>query len=324
MSDENAREAELIEIRRQKARDLEALGVHPFGTARTFDPDLDAPHSVDDLLAAVPAIGDLPEETAVPEDAPAYDLAGRVIAVRDFGKGAFVRLRDRSLQETQLFLKRDVLPEVDWQTYKLVDLGDQVLAQGPQFKTRRGDRAIRATRFTVLTKALRGLPDKFHGLADKEQRYRQRYLDLIATEEVRRAFVVRTRTVQFIRRFLDEKGFMEVETPMMHSLVSGAAAKPFETHHNALDLDLYMRIAPELFLKRLVVGGFEQVYEIRAELPERGALAAAQPRVHHARVLLGPPHLRRPHGPHRGHDRGPGEGARGGAGGPAAGGRLPG
>jgi lysyl-tRNA synthetase, class II len=257
-------EEDLIEVRRQKAAALRELGIHPFGTAKPVA------HTIRDLLDAAPRIEDLPEEAEIPDGAPIYALAGRVLAIRRFGKGAFVRLRDRSLEETQLFLSKAALSDLDWQVQGLIDVGDHVRAEGPQFRTRRGDRAVRASAFTLLTKALRPLPEKWHGLTDKEVRYRQRYVDLIANEAVRRAFVIRTRAVAWIRRFLDERGFMEVETPMMHSLVSGATARPFTTHHNALDIDLNMRIAPELHLKRLVVGGFERVYEIGRNFRNEG------------------------------------------------------
>ncbi|MFW6369402.1 MAG: amino acid--tRNA ligase-related protein, partial [Myxococcota bacterium] len=257
-------EEDLIEVRRGKAAALRELGVHPHGTARSVA------HTVKDLLDAAPDVDGLPEESGIEEDAPVFEIAGRAIAIRRFGKGAFLRLRDRSLEETQIFLSRQALSDLDWKVLELTDVGDHVWAKGPQFRTRRGDRALRASSFTVLTKALRPLPEKWHGLTDKEARYRQRYLDLIANEEVRRTFVLRTKVISFIRRFFDERGFMEVETPMMHSLVSGAAARPFCTHHNALDIDLYMRIAPELHLKRLVVGGFERVYEIGRNFRNEG------------------------------------------------------
>ena len=259
-----SREEELVEVRRRKADDLRELGVHPYGEA------LPVADTVAGLLADTPEVEALPEEPEIAADARVYELAGRVLFVRSFGKGAFVGIRDGSGGELQLFLKRDVLSATDWAVFKKLDIGDYVHLSGPLFRTRKGDRAVRCDRFTLLTKALRPLPEKWHGLADKEQRYRQRYLDLVANEEVRRTFRLRTQAVSFIRRFLDERGFLEVETPMMHGLVSGASAKPFRTHHNALDLPLNMRIAPELHLKRLVVGGFERVYEIGRNFRNEG------------------------------------------------------
>ncbi len=261
------RDEALVEVRRQKAAALKELGVHPFGAAQPVT------HTWGEIFAQTPDVEALPDEAGITEDAPRYALAGRVIAIRDFGKGAFVRVRDRSLQEGQAFLKKDCLGDGgrrDWAVYKKTDLGDTVRVEGPLFRTRRGDRAILAESFTVLTKALRAPPEKFHGLTDQEQRYRQRYLDLIANASVRETFLLRSKAVAFIRRFFEARGFLEVETPMMHTLVSGAAARPFRTHHNALDLDLTLRIAPELYLKRLVVGGLERVFELGRNFRNEG------------------------------------------------------
>jgi lysyl-tRNA synthetase class 2 len=167
-------------------------------------------------------------------------------------------------------VKKDVLGEALFGTYKLCDVGDHVAVTGPVFRTKTGELSVHAETFEVLTKALRPLPEKWHGLSDVEIRYRQRYLDLIANAEVRETFKKRSKLVRAIRTFLDERDYLEVETPMMHPLVSGAAARPFETHHNTLDIDLYLRIAPELYLKRLVVGGFERVYEINRNFRNEG------------------------------------------------------
>ncbi|OGV73107.1 MAG: lysine--tRNA ligase [Methylophilales bacterium RIFCSPHIGHO2_02_FULL_57_10] len=196
-------------------------------------------------------------------------VAGRMMLKRVMGKASFATLQDMS-SRLQLFISKDGIGEEIYDAFKKWDMGDILGAEGVLFKTRTGELSVKVDKLRLLTKSLRPLPEKFHGLADQEQKYRQRYLDLIMSEETRKTFIVRSGIIQAMREFMVARGYLEVETPMMHPIPGGAAARPFSTHHNALDMGLYLRIAPELYLKRLVVGGFEKVFEINRNFRNEG------------------------------------------------------
>lgn len=239
-------------VRRDKLAEYEADGVYPFG--QRFVVNAHAKDVKDDFLNF--------------EDQPVV-LAGRLMTIRSHGKTAFANIRDLS-GDIQVYFRKDVLGEDEYKHVKMLDMGDIVGVEGHVFKTHMGEITVKVSKLTLLSKSLRPLPEKWHGLKDTELRYRQRYVDLIVNPEVRDTFVKRTQIVAKVREYLNSQKFMEVETPMMHAIPGGAAARPFITHHNALDIDIYMRISPELYLKRLIVGGLERVYEINRSFRNEG------------------------------------------------------
>ena len=239
---------EMMRVRREKMQAFADKGVAPFGHR------FEVTHHAQDIRAHF-------DELEGEEDGPLVKLAGRLMAIRGHGKASFTTLRDFS-GDMQVYFKIDVLGEEKYAEFKLLDIGDIVGVTGRVFKTKRGEITVKAETFDLLSKSLRPLPEKFHGLKDKETRYRQRYLDLIMNPEVKDTFVARTRIIQSVRKYLDERGFLEVETPVLSAIAGGAAARPFTTYHNALEMPFYLRIATELNLKRLIVGGLERVYEM--------------------------------------------------------------
>jgi lysyl-tRNA synthetase, class II len=251
----------LMAERAAKVDELRQAGCNPYAN------DVRVTHAIGDVRARFPGAQPSPDNALLAEDR--FSVAGRIVAVRAFGGSTFVKIRDRS-GEIQVWLRKDRLGPEPYALFKKLERGDYLAATGPATVTKTGELTILADEFRPVTKAIRPLPEKWHGLSDVEARYRQRYVDLIANPDVAEVFRARARIIGTIRRFLDARGFLEVETPLMHSVLGGAAARPFRTHHNALDLDLYLRIAPELFLKRLVVGGFERVYEVGRNFRNEG------------------------------------------------------
>lgn len=240
-------------VRREKLQELRDLGIDPFGKKFVRSGDSKSLHQEWDEFSK--------EELHDKEDESAVAIAGRLMTKRGKGKAGFAHVKDITGQ-IQIYVRKDQVGDEQFEIWKHADLGDIVGVKGVMFKTNTGELSVKAKEFTVLTKSLRPLPDKYHGLQDIEQRYRQRYLDLITSEKSTKTFITRSQIIQEMRTYLNNKGFLEVETPMMHQIAGGASARPFVTHHNALDATLYMRIAIELHLKRLIVGGLEKVYEI--------------------------------------------------------------
>nr|WP_093055890.1 lysine--tRNA ligase [Salipaludibacillus aurantiacus] len=240
-----------LQVRREKLKNMLDLGIDPFGSR------FERSHDAKTIKEAYDSF----EKDDLAEKEISVTMAGRMMTKRGKGKAGFAHIQDLTGQ-IQIYVRKDQVGEEQYDLFTRADIGDIVGLTGVVFKTKVGELSVKAQDFQILTKSLRPLPDKYHGLKDVEQRYRQRYLDLIVNPEVRDTFVMRSKILQSMRRYLDDHGYLEVETPMMHAIPGGASARPFVTHHNALDMTLYMRIAIELHLKRLIVGGLEKVYEI--------------------------------------------------------------
>src|SRR3954454_14638089 len=252
-------ESELIRIRREKLDRIAALGLDAFPAKAEVDT------TIEEVVAKY---GEKTTQEVEAANAT-VSIAGRIMGIRAFGKAAFLVLSEKTAR-IQVYCRMDTLPERDWSLYQNLDTGDWVEVRGTVFRTKTNELSVKASHLGFLVKALRPLPSKWHGLTDVEQRYRQRYVDLIVNDGVKATFETRAKIVRYIRNYFDSHGFIEVETPMMQPIASGAAARPFRTHHNALDLDLFMRIAPELYLKRLIVGGLSRVYEVNRNFRNEG------------------------------------------------------